>query len=528
MRIYFRKLFFKFLIFIPIFLSTSPLLALILNLILPQNYSSIERVFNNLFAEKEIIKIVFNSIIFAFLTAFISLIIGGIAAFLLSYYNLKFKKLYLTVSILPLLIPTFIPSAILLRYLEKIMCNVNKMNFLFIISEETLRFILGVLILSISLYPIIFFPLYLGFKSIGRNFYEIAAIDVSKRKAFLIVSLIKLKAVIAVSFLCVFLRALIEFQVPDLMLIKVFSVKIFWQFSVFYDFYSAAFYSVIFLIILIFVFYILFTLLKEIHNNVSDIDMDNIKAQKPQRYNFLIHFVCFAVIIFPILFQMIYLLFQIGSAANFIKSLKSSYNEIITTMILSFTCGILITILSVVPAYCLKNNFRYKRIYLFVCCLPLIISQPIYGIGIIQIWNQKLLGMNLIYQSPLILIISWCSLFLPFGILLLWTGFKEIDDDLENAAKLDGASYWKIIRNIYFAPLKKYFMSIMLLSMILSFGEVGSSILLVPPGYTSLSIRIFNFLHYGMDNFVASLCIIQIVMTLLIIFLVSKLFSEQR
>jgi iron(III) transport system permease protein len=46
-----------------------------------------------------------------------------------------------------------------------------------------------------------------------------------------------------------------------------------------------------------------------------------------------------------------------------------------------------------------------------------------------------------------------------------------------------------------------------LLAMVVAVGDLAASILVVPPGVTTLSIRIFGLLHYGVEDQVAGICL---------------------
>jgi iron(III) transport system permease protein len=46
-----------------------------------------------------------------------------------------------------------------------------------------------------------------------------------------------------------------------------------------------------------------------------------------------------------------------------------------------------------------------------------------------------------------------------------------------------------------------------LLSLAVGLGDLAASILVVPPGVTTLSIHIFGLLHYGVEDQVAGICL---------------------
>jgi ABC-type Fe3+ transport system permease subunit len=53
-----------------------------------------------------------------------------------------------------------------------------------------------------------------------------------------------------------------------------------------------------------------------------------------------------------------------------------------------------------------------------------------------------------------------------------------------------------------------------LLAAVLSSAELGATLLLLPPGAGSLTIRIYNYLHYGQSDVIAGLCLVLYVVAL--------------
>jgi iron(III) transport system permease protein len=83
------------------------------------------------------------------------------------------------------------------------------------------------------------------------------------------------------------------------------------------------------------------------------------------------------------------------------------------------------------------------------------------------------------------------------------------------AALLFKNNWLKILTMILF-PLNKNGLIIgWIIAFILCLGELGTTLLVVPPGKASLTIRIYTLMHYGANKLVAALCIILICMIIL-------------
>ena len=56
-------------------------------------------------------------------------------------------------------------------------------------------------------------------------------------------------------------------------------------------------------------------------------------------------------------------------------------------------------------------------------------------------------------------------------------------------------------------------------------GEVSASILVVPPGMSTLSQRIFNLVHYGVEDRLAGICLSSLAIFLMCAFGTTKIYE---
>ena len=119
-----------------------------------------------------------------------------------------------------------------------------------------------------------------------------------------------------------------------------------------------------------------------------------------------------------------------------------------------------------------------------------------------QDWLQGLYSNTLL--APIL-----CQLVkaLPLTWLLLWIGFRTIPQDSLDTARIAGASSWRQLWGIAIPLRFTAIVCTWLCGVILGLGELSASILVVPPGVTTLSIRIFGLVHYGVEDQLAALCL---------------------
>jgi len=82
-------------------------------------------------------------------------------------------------------------------------------------------------------------------------------------------------------------------------------------------------------------------------------------------------------------------------------------------------------------------------------------------------------------------------------------------------ARLEGANFWQTLRHIHWPQASAQAAAAWYVTYLLCLWDVETLILIVPPGGESLSLRIFNLLHYGHNPQVNALCLLLLVLALL-------------
>jgi iron(III) transport system permease protein len=104
--------------------------------------------------------------------------------------------------------------------------------------------------------------------------------------------------------------------------------------------------------------------------------------------------------------------------------------------------------------------------------------------------------------------------FTPLACIVLLAQLRRIDPALIDAARIlqtSAAQTWVQIRLPLLAPGLLAAASI---ASVLSASELGATLIVAPPGQATLTMRIYNFLHYGASDTVAGLCLMMTVAAL--------------
>ncbi len=134
---------------------------------------------------------------------------------------------------------------------------------------------------------------------------------------------------------------------------------------------------------------------------------------------------------------------------------------------------------------------------------------PVIGLAVIRLVNQPgIPWLSFLYsQSILAPWLAQTIRALPPAVLILWFAFRSIPPSLLDAARADGAGIWSQLFRIALPMRWAALLLAWMTSAIVATGDLAASVLTVPPGVTTLSIRIFTLLHYGVEDVVAGICL---------------------
>jgi iron(III) transport system permease protein len=148
-------------------------------------------------------------------------------------------------------------------------------------------------------------------------------------------------------------------------------------------------------------------------------------------------------------------------------------------------------------------------VVLAVVALLLALPGPLIGLQVIGLLNQP--------SSPLLLwlydrsiaapVTAQAVRTLPLATLVCWYAFMSLSREPFEAAALDGAGRLDSFLRIALPQRKLALAGAWLVALATCLGDLSASILVVPPGLTTVSVRVFGLLHAGVDDQVSALCL---------------------
>jgi iron(III) transport system permease protein len=165
-----------------------------------------------------------------------------------------------------------------------------------------------------------------------------------------------------------------------------------------------------------------------------------------------------------------------------------------------------------------RPNFA-TRALAFLSVLPVAVPGLVYGIGLLWTFLPTPL-----YGTIWVLLFAYVAKFLPYGVVVSRSGLLQIHPELEEGARMCGASPGRAIRQITMPLLKPTLVAVLFFVMLMSIKELSASVLLYTHDSQVLSVLTWHYMDSGDYQFAAAIGVIQTIIMLGIVFLARAIF----
>ena len=107
------------------------------------------------------------------------------------------------------------------------------------------------------------------------------------------------------------------------------------------------------------------------------------------------------------------------------------------------------------------------------------------------------------------LVLASVARLLPIAVLSLAASTRAVPVSHEEAAAVSGAGWLRTVWHIVLPQIRLGLVAAWVVSFVLAFGELGASILVAPPGETTLPIRTYTIIANAPASSVAILALLQ-------------------
>ena len=195
---------------------------------------------------------------------------------------------------------------------------------------------------------------------------------------------------------------------------------------------------------------------------------------------------------------------------DFILSYPIFLSAVKTSVLLAAMAATIVAGLTFVMAWIAQRSLpRYGFLLDALAFAPIAIPGVIVGAGILVAYLMLPIP---IYNTIWILLVAYVTLYLPYGMRFASSGITQIHRELEEAASMSGAGLGQIFRKIMLPLLAPVLLAGWIYVFVLAVRELGASIFLVGPGTHVLgTISLTMWEEGGSYGAVAALGVIQIV-----------------
>ena len=167
-----------------------------------------------------------------------------------------------------------------------------------------------------------------------------------------------------------------------------------------------------------------------------------------------------------------------------------------------------------------RSNIRGRKVLDGLAFLPLVVPGLVMGLALSFVYLRSPIP---IYGTLFILLISYCTRYLPYGMRYSVTSMQQISNELEESALVNGASWWQTFRRVLLPLLMPGLVAGWIYILVVSFRELSSSILLYSPGNEVLSILIFEQFENGQFTVLSALGVVMVLTLVVLVTVAYKL-----
>jgi len=460
---------------------------------------------NLLLLNRDTFLLLATSCIIALFIALFSTLFGTVLGFLLYKTNVKYRGGFK----ISLLIPLFISPYILAVAWKDFF-------FLFFNNTSFLSSYIGVILVLITIFtPLSMLIIGSALSNINAQLEESGFMITNFRSVILKIILPLIKPALISSFVLVFIFSISEFSVPAFFGVKVFTTEIFTQFSAFYNHSLAILQSALLIIICV-------SLLFAERKHIADAPFLSVSGQGTsskfyslKSWNLLSILFLFGWFFISVILPFIILFVQSfkGGTSKFFQAFKLLLPTFGNSIGLAFMGALIIVFVGFTAAYLSAKHTR--KLFDWLLLIIFAIPSTIFGISLIKFYNHPIL--DFIYSSYAIILIGYVGKFSFISAKLIANAIKQIPDSLDEAAQIEGISFFTRLRKILIPLIMPTLFVAFIISFIFSLGELGTTIMLYPPGTEIMPIKVFTIMANAPQSLTSSMTLIVFSITLLII-----------
>jgi iron(III) transport system permease protein len=449
--------------------------------------------------------LLYNTTVLGLGSALFATMVGAPLGFALARVPLAFKPSLRVALLAPVLLPPYV-IALAWIYLEGTLREAIPAAAIDFLPSPYTR---GgaIVVLSVAFYPLSMLATEIGVRRIESRLEE-AALLVARpaRVLWRITGPLTAPSVVSAA-LVILVLAISEFSVPGLLRVRVFTTEIFTAFAALYDFGRATVLAVPLLIVSVAFAAAAAALLRD-RIVTTRRGLHGSPALALDAWSRTAAAAAAGVIVVTLVIPVVVIAREALRADSMIAVIHGSGAAVVNSLAASAIGATAITAIAVGLGYARARARPGPGAALDVLWIVLFtVPSTVVGIGLIGLWNRPLFGA--VYGTWAMVVVGYVARFLPVAALAVAAATRSVPISHEEAAATAGARWPRTMGHIVLPPIRLGLLAVWVVAMILAFGEVGTSILVAPPGESTLPIRVYTLTANAPPGHVAMLALFQ-------------------
>ncbi len=212
--------------------------------------------------------------------------------------------------------------------------------------------------------------------------------------------------------------------------------------------------------------------------------------------------------VLQIVIPLIMFLLQIEDWGNLWESICLCYEELFISIIIALLAAISAVLLAGPTGVWLTER---KPIWRLFAVFPLALPSSLIAMGLLSVVNGSVI--HWLSQTVYFPALGCAIKFMPFVLLIFVARTRRLPRHELELARLYAPSFWKYLTRALLPMYKSAILSSAALVFLLTLGEEGGTLVLMPPGYETLAVKVYTYLHYGASELVSGFCLITVLFT---------------
>jgi iron(III) transport system permease protein len=375
-----------------------------------------------------------------------------------------------------------------------------------LLSEWTYSLPAAVLVSSLVFYPFSMLATEVAMRRIDGRLEEAALLVAPSRRVLRRITLPLAAPGVLAAALIIFVLSVSEFAVPGLLRVRVYTTEIFTAFAALYDFGRAMLLAVPLLALCLIVAVVAVALAGE--RLVAARRGSGTHPPLLEGCRRPAEAAAMAVAAMALGVPLVVLVREVLGARS-IAILEGSGRAIANSLVLATAGATAVVSLAVWLGYArARAHRRMGQLADVFFVVAFAVPGTVVGVGLIGLWNRPGLA-GALYGTDAMFILGYLARFVPVAALTLAAAARYVPVSHEEAAAISGAGWFRTMTHIVMPQMRVGLLTAWVIAFVLAFGELGVSILVAPPGETTLPIRIYTIIANAPPSHVAALALLQ-------------------